>query len=285
MTWPLDKKAPMKQGTRAVGFEEILGMAVSWVGGKISTSAYAAEDPLPTVRRSEDPLPAVAPVLVANSPVPAELLAAIQRAWLAAPVDGLISPCSTDQEYQRLYASFLGAALGDASSPQAVSALWEHTRLQESVQGLEEHARRREHMDHVLTSALDGLAPCTSGSPERRAECVRRSLVEAFTANTSRVPGKCEPIKRLGFAVPAQAYYWQAIRHLREILDDPVVNPESPHFRHAAVCLREAFNTNGGRSPSCAKRTHGMWSGDYFPYIALAIIEAEKSASGSKVFR
>ena len=79
--------------------------------------------------------------------------------------------------------------------------------------------------------------------------------------------------------MPAHAYYWQAIAHLREALRDPAIDLDSAQFHYAAVCLRAAFTTTRGDHPSCDRSTHGMWTGDYAPFIALAIIEAERTST------
>jgi hypothetical protein len=86
----------------------------------------------------------------------------------------------------------------------------------------------------------------------------------------------------LGFAVKAQAYYWQGITHLRDVLTSPVLDVNSKGFQKASVCMREAFASWGGKRPSCDKRIHGMWTDDYMPFLALAVINAEREAKGQR---
>jgi hypothetical protein len=131
-------------------------------------------------------------------------------------------------------------------------------------------------MDEVV-AAMDGSFPqCDAHNPEAAAACRRELLVKRFIDEGKQEPANvtCNPERRLGFAVKAQAYYWQGITHLR----DGLYKPDSKTFQAAAVCLRQAFASWGGKNPSCDKRIHGMWTDDYMPYIALAVIKAEREA-------
>ena len=215
--------------------------------------------------------------MVSNTALPDDLRGVIQQAWLAAPVHALLSPCSVDEKYQRMYASFLRAALGDATNPHQLTAIWEQTRLQEgNSEGI---AHRRANIEEVIVQTSAPPANCSSASVEGRARCLRGDLVDTFLKESPGEGITCGPARRLGFAVQTQAYYWQAITHLREVLRTPVFDVTDPHFKYAAVCLRDAFKTKRGKSPSCDKSIHGMWTEDYSPYLALAVIRTEQSAA------
>ncbi len=229
----------------------------------ITVRVAAAAEPL----HSQRPLPGVTPVLYTMGDVPTEILIATRTAILGAAVDGSINPCMSLQ--QDVYRSFLLGAMSDTLKIPVQIALWEHGTLLDSRNDADQryHAEK-ENADYALATRL------AKGASLREALDQATSALENIADET-----QCRAPKRYWFFQPGRvAYYQYGVRRLRDALAATPVNPGSEAFKDASNCLKAAFvhRDRLGREPTCGDRLSGMWTTYYAPYMAWAVIEAER---------
>ncbi len=229
----------------------------------ISTPVAAAAEPI----HNQRPLPGVTPILFTKGDVPAPILVATRTAILEAAIDASINPCMSAQ--QDVYRSFLLAAMTDALKTPVEVALWEHGTLLASRKDADPHYK--EEKANAESALVRSLA--TGATLDETLAQATASLEKDYDDTQCRAP------KRYWFFQPGRfAYYQYGVRRLRDALAARPVDTASTAFKDAANCLKAAFvhHDRLGRTPTCGDRLSGMWTTYHAPYMAWAVIEAER---------
>jgi len=215
---------------------------------------------------NQRPLPGVTPVLVAKGNVDA-ILGPTKMAILEASIDASIDPCSYTQE--EIYRSLLIAAFNDTLKDSVQAGIWELATLLRSRKDANPYyEQQQKKADAVL----------------ERVSKEQGSWLDHVTKGLNDYESKdCKAPKRYWFWEPGRSGYYQfGMRRLRDALAASPVRTDSRAFKEAASCLKAAFeHADGlGKTPTCRDRAPGMWTTYYAPYIAWAVVEAERRNAG-----